>query len=40
MRRMRTHTRARNVHGRTQDLSWDNAAQQYEEVLVTAKYQW
>ncbi|XP_027359278.1 granule-bound starch synthase 2, chloroplastic/amyloplastic-like isoform X2 [Abrus precatorius] len=26
--------------GMTQDLSWDNAAQQYEEVLVAAKFQW
>ncbi|XP_027352402.1 granule-bound starch synthase 2, chloroplastic/amyloplastic-like [Abrus precatorius] len=26
--------------GITQDLSWDNAAQQYEEVLLAAKYQW
>lgn len=26
--------------GMDQDLSWDNAAQQYEEVMVTAKYQW
>lgn len=26
--------------GMEQDLSWDNAAQQYEEVLVAAKYQW
>lgn len=26
--------------GMSQDLSWDNAAQQYEEVLVAAKYQW
>ncbi|XP_019428424.1 PREDICTED: granule-bound starch synthase 2, chloroplastic/amyloplastic-like isoform X2 [Lupinus angustifolius] len=26
--------------GMMQDLSWDNAAQQYEEVLVAAKYQW
>ncbi|KAL2329968.1 hypothetical protein Fmac_017549 [Flemingia macrophylla] len=26
--------------GMTQDLSWDNAAQQYEEVLLAAKYQW
>ncbi|XP_039144704.1 soluble starch synthase 2-2, chloroplastic/amyloplastic isoform X1 [Dioscorea cayenensis subsp. rotundata] len=26
--------------GMTQDLSWDNAAVQYEEVLVAAKYQW
>ncbi|KAK3212662.1 hypothetical protein Dsin_017368 [Dipteronia sinensis] len=26
--------------GMTQDLSWDNAAQKYEELLVAAKYQW
>ncbi|OAY79216.1 Granule-bound starch synthase 2, chloroplastic/amyloplastic [Ananas comosus] len=26
--------------GMLQDLSWDNAAQHYEEVLVAAKYQW
>ncbi|KAL9233759.1 hypothetical protein vseg_008714 [Gypsophila vaccaria] len=26
--------------GMTQDLSWDNAAQIYEEVLVAAKYHW
>lgn len=26
--------------GMMQDLSWDNAAQHYEEVLVAAKYQW
>lgn len=26
--------------GMGQDLSWDNAAQQYEEVFVDAKYQW
>ncbi|KAF8378453.1 hypothetical protein HHK36_029793 [Tetracentron sinense] len=26
--------------GMKQDLSWDNAAQNYEEVLVAAKYQW
>ncbi|KAG9139942.1 hypothetical protein Leryth_026298 [Lithospermum erythrorhizon] len=26
--------------GMTQDLSWDNAAQIYEEVFVAAKYQW
>lgn len=26
--------------GMTQDLSWDKAAQNYEEVLVAAKYQW
>jgi starch synthase len=24
----------------SQDLSWDNAAQQYEEVLLAAKYTW
>ncbi|KAL3629378.1 Sucrose synthase [Castilleja foliolosa] len=26
--------------GMMRDLSWDNAAQSYEEVLVAAKYQW
>lgn len=26
--------------GMEQDLSWDNAASQYEEVIVAAKYQW
>ncbi|XP_022861081.1 granule-bound starch synthase 2, chloroplastic/amyloplastic isoform X2 [Olea europaea var. sylvestris] len=26
--------------GMTQDLSWDNAAQKYEEVLIAAKFQW
>lgn len=26
--------------GMSQDLSWDNAARQYEEVLLEAKYQW
>lgn len=26
--------------GMEQDLSWDNAAQQYEEVMLAAKYQW
>eukprot|EP01018_Ginkgo_biloba_P038499 Gb_33234 [translate_table: standard] len=26
--------------GMSQDLSWDNAAQQYEEVILAAKYQW
>lgn len=26
--------------GMMQDLSWDHAARNYEEVLVTAKYQW
>lgn len=26
--------------GMSQDLSWDNAAEQYEEVLVAAKFQW
>jgi glycogen synthase len=26
--------------GMNQDLSWDNAAQRYEEVLVEAKFQW
>ncbi|CAL9064797.1 granule-bound starch synthase 2, chloroplastic/amyloplastic-like [Musa acuminata AAA Group] len=28
------------VRGMIQDLSWDNAAQRYEEVLIAAKYQW
>ncbi|GMI99238.1 starch synthase 2 [Hibiscus trionum] len=28
------------VRGMKQDLSWDNAAEKYEEVLVAAKYQW
>ncbi|KAK4797733.1 hypothetical protein SAY86_030059 [Trapa natans] len=28
------------IRGMTQDLSWDNAAQNYEEVIVAAKYQW
>ncbi|XP_072974399.1 granule-bound starch synthase 2, chloroplastic/amyloplastic-like [Typha angustifolia] len=28
------------TRGMMQDLSWDNAAQQYEDVLVAAKYQW
>uniref|UniRef100_A0A7N0RGG7 starch synthase n=1 Tax=Kalanchoe fedtschenkoi TaxID=63787 RepID=A0A7N0RGG7_KALFE len=26
--------------GMSQDLSWDQAAQKYEEILVAAKYQW
>lgn len=26
--------------GMSQDLSWDNAAQNYEDILVAAKYQW
>ncbi|KMZ73437.1 Starch synthase [Zostera marina] len=28
------------TRGMMRDLSWDNVAQQYEEVLVEAKYQW
>ncbi|XP_064936244.1 soluble starch synthase 2-2, chloroplastic/amyloplastic-like [Musa acuminata AAA Group] len=28
------------TRGMAQDLSWDNAAKHYEEVLVSAKYQW
>ena len=28
------------IRGMTQDLSWDHAAELYEEVLVAAKYQW
>ncbi|WOK97858.1 soluble starch synthase 2-2, chloroplastic/amyloplastic [Canna indica] len=31
---------ALQVRGMLQDFSWDNAAQQYEQVLVAAKYQW
>ncbi|EHA8591222.1 Granule-bound starch synthase 2, chloroplastic/amyloplastic [Cocos nucifera] len=32
--------RGLQTRGMMQDLSWDNAAQRYEEVLVAAKYQW
>ena len=32
--------RAMQRRGMAQDLSWDNAASLYEEVLVEAKYQW
>nr|XP_019710784.1 soluble starch synthase 2-2, chloroplastic/amyloplastic isoform X1 [Elaeis guineensis] len=32
--------RGLQTRGMMQDLSWDNAAQHYEEVLVAAKYQW
>ncbi|RRT60949.1 hypothetical protein B296_00013467 [Ensete ventricosum] len=28
------------TRGMAQDLSWDNAAKHYEEVLVAAKFQW
>jgi starch synthase len=28
------------LRGMQQDLSWDHAASQYEEVLVAAKFQW
>ncbi|GAB4816234.1 hypothetical protein N2152v2_003280 [Parachlorella kessleri] len=28
------------LRGMDQDLSWDHAAEQYEEVLLAAKYQW
>jgi starch synthase len=28
------------LRGMDQDLSWDNAASQYEEVMVAAKFQW
>lgn len=28
------------LRGMAQDLSWDNAAQQYEDIMVAAKYQW
>lgn len=32
--------RSLQLRGMSQDLSWDNAAQQYEEVLLAAKYTW
>uniref|UniRef100_A0A0E0A749 starch synthase n=1 Tax=Oryza glumipatula TaxID=40148 RepID=A0A0E0A749_9ORYZ len=32
--------RGLQVRGMSQDLSWDHAAELYEEVLVKAKYQW
>ncbi len=28
------------LRGMQQNLSWDKAAEQYEQVLVDAKYQW
>ena len=28
------------LRGMQQDLSWDNAAQRYEEMIVAAKFQW
>jgi len=28
------------LRGMAQDLSWDNAAKQYEDVLVQAKFTW
>lgn len=28
------------LRGMQQDLSWDKAAEQYEQVLIDAKYQW
>ncbi len=28
------------ARGMAQDLSWDHAAEQYEEVMVAAKFQW
>ena len=39
-REYRDSFRAIQRRGMSQDLSWDNAAQQYEEVLVAGKYQW
>ncbi len=32
--------RAIQLRGMAQDLTWDHAAEQYEEVFVDAKYQW
>ncbi|XP_010234757.1 soluble starch synthase 2-1, chloroplastic/amyloplastic isoform X2 [Brachypodium distachyon] len=39
-RNYRTSWEGLQRRGMMQDLSWDNAAKSYEEVLVTAKYQW
>ena len=36
----RTHSAASRSAACGQDLTWDHAAEQYEEVLVAAKYQW
>jgi glycogen synthase len=32
--------RALQLRGMQQDLSWDHAAEQYEDVLMQAKFQW
>lgn len=39
-REYRSSFREIQARGMNQDLSWDKAASQYEEVLVAAKYQW
>ena len=39
-RQFRESFRGVQLRGMQQDLSWDKAAEQYEQVLVDAKYQW
>ncbi|PNH12391.1 Granule-bound starch synthase 2, chloroplastic/amyloplastic [Tetrabaena socialis] len=39
-RQFRDSFRGIQLRGMGQDLSWDNAATLYEEVMVAAKYQW
>jgi starch synthase len=39
-RQHRDSFRGLQQRGMGQDLSWDNAAALYEEVLMEAKYQW
>ncbi|KAK8334890.1 hypothetical protein V6Z12_A09G016700 [Gossypium hirsutum] len=39
-RQYKTSWEGLQIRGMKQDLSWDNAAEKYEEVLVAAKYQW
>ena len=39
-RQFRESFRGVQLRGMQQDLSWDKAAEQYEQVLIDAKYQW